>query len=153
MECDEVLLAFVFINHLKWSFAGEQAEQKKAFTSNFNVINTLSVSLSLWYLFKFYYVLFVCEQKTDRGVRVGVINNPSGKASEDNTLLYRAIWATLLTQKNKAAAEFVQKLLKEESSLLLQQGTKIKDLLIRVREGLKICIHSFISDIFYFVIV
>lgn len=98
-------------------------------------------------------VLFVCEQKTDRGVRVGVIDNPSAKASEDNTLLYRAIWATLLTQKKKAAAEFVQKLLKEESSQLLQQGTKVKDLLIQVREGLKIWIHSFMNDIFHFVIV
>lgn len=82
-----------------------------------------------------------------------MINNPSGKPSEDNTLLYRAIWATLLTQKNKAAAEFVQKLLKEESNRLIQRGTKIKDLLIQVREGLKIWIHSFMHDIFYFVIV
>lgn len=74
-------------------------------------------------------------QKNGRGVRVGVINNPSGKPTEDNTLLYRAIWAALLTQKNKAAAEFVQKLLKEESSQMLQQGTKIKELLIQVKEG------------------
>uniref|UniRef100_A0A8C5IB15 UDP-glucose ceramide glucosyltransferase-like 1 n=1 Tax=Gouania willdenowi TaxID=441366 RepID=A0A8C5IB15_GOUWI len=66
------------------------------------------------------------------GVRVGVIDNPNEKAWEDNTVLYRAIWASLLTQKNKAAAEFVQKLLKEESSRLLQQGTKMKDLLIFV---------------------
>lgn len=95
------------------------------------------MNLRLWHFFKFCCVLFVREQKTDRGVRVGLINNPSGKPSEDNTLLYRAIWATLLTQKNKATAEFVQKLLKEESSLLLQQGTKIKDLLIQVRAGLK----------------
>lgn len=76
----------------------------------------------------------MCEQKTGRGVRVGVINNPSGKPSEDNTLLYRAIWAALLTHKNKAAGEFVQKLLKEESSQVLQQGTKIKDLLIQVKD-------------------
>uniref|UniRef100_A0A3P9N2B0 UDP-glucose ceramide glucosyltransferase-like 1 n=1 Tax=Poecilia reticulata TaxID=8081 RepID=A0A3P9N2B0_POERE len=61
-------------------------------------------------------------------LRVGVIDNPSGKPSEDNTVLYRAVWASLLTQKNKAAAQFAQKLLKEESSLLLQQGTKMKDL-------------------------
>ncbi|KAM3607346.1 uncharacterized protein V6R79_006111 [Siganus canaliculatus] len=67
--------------------------------------------------------------KTSPGVRVGVIDNPSGKPSEDNTVLYRAIWASLLTQKNKAAVEFVQKLLKEESSQLLQQGTKMKELL------------------------
>ncbi|CAJ1079457.1 UDP-glucose:glycoprotein glucosyltransferase 2 [Xyrichtys novacula] len=69
--------------------------------------------------------------KASPGVRVGVIDNPSGKPTEDNTVLYRAIWAALLTQKNKAAAEFVQKLLKEESSLLLQQGTKMKDLLMQ----------------------
>lgn len=66
---------------------------------------------------------------------MGVIDNPSGKPSEDNTVLYRAIWASLLTQKNKAAAEFVQKLLKEESSQLLQKGTKMKDLLMQVKEG------------------
>ncbi|XP_071331061.1 UDP-glucose:glycoprotein glucosyltransferase 2 isoform X3 [Trachinotus anak] len=70
-------------------------------------------------------------QKSSPGVRVGVIDNPSGKPIEDNTVLYRAIWASFLTQKNKATAEFVQKLLKEESSQLLQQGTKIKDLLIQ----------------------
>ncbi|KAK5861052.1 hypothetical protein PBY51_022477 [Eleginops maclovinus] len=68
------------------------------------------------------------HMKASPGVRVGVIDNPSGKPSEDNTALYRAIWASLLTQKNKAAAEFVQKLLREESSQLLRQGTKIKDL-------------------------
>ncbi|TWW80861.1 UDP-glucose:glycoprotein glucosyltransferase 2, partial [Takifugu flavidus] len=55
----------------------------------------------------------------------------NGKPSEDNTLLYRAIWAALITQKNKAAAEFVQKLLKEESSWILQRRTKIKELLIQ----------------------
>uniref|UniRef100_A0A8C2XGP4 UDP-glucose ceramide glucosyltransferase-like 1 n=1 Tax=Cyclopterus lumpus TaxID=8103 RepID=A0A8C2XGP4_CYCLU len=64
-------------------------------------------------------------------LRVGVIDNPSGKPSDDNTVLYRAIWASLLTQKNKAAAEFVQKLLREESSQLLQKGTKMKDLLMQ----------------------
>ncbi|XP_037832030.1 UDP-glucose:glycoprotein glucosyltransferase 2 isoform X1 [Kryptolebias marmoratus] len=69
--------------------------------------------------------------KSRPGVRVGVINNPSGRPREDNTAVYRAVWATLLTQKNKAAAEFVQKLLKEESSQLLQQGTKMKDLLMQ----------------------
>ncbi|XP_074515294.1 UDP-glucose:glycoprotein glucosyltransferase 2 isoform X2 [Sebastes fasciatus] len=73
--------------------------------------------------------------KASPGVRVGVIDNPSGKPSEDNTVLYRAIWASLLTQKNKAAGEFVQKLLKEESGQLLQQGTKIKDLLMQGMDG------------------
>lgn len=74
----------------------------------------------------------MCVQKSSPGLRVGVIDNPSGKPSEDNTVLYRAVWASLLTQKNKAAAEFAQKLLKEESSLLLQQGTKMKDLGMQV---------------------
>uniref|UniRef100_A0A8C7Y8Z4 UDP-glucose ceramide glucosyltransferase-like 1 n=1 Tax=Oryzias sinensis TaxID=183150 RepID=A0A8C7Y8Z4_9TELE len=59
------------------------------------------------------------HQRASPGVRLGVIDNPSGKPSEDNTVLYRAVWASLLTQKNKAAAEFVQKLLKEESIQLL----------------------------------
>lgn len=68
-------------------------------------------------------------------MRLGVIDNPAGKPSTDNTVLYRAIWASLLTQKNKVAAEFVRKLLKEESSQLLQQGTKMKDLLIQVKDG------------------
>uniref|UniRef100_A0A674F4V3 UDP-glucose ceramide glucosyltransferase-like 1 n=1 Tax=Salmo trutta TaxID=8032 RepID=A0A674F4V3_SALTR len=48
---------------------------------------------------------------------------------EDSTVLYRAVWAALLTQKNKAAVEFVQKILKEETVQLLQQGTKMKNLL------------------------
>ncbi|KAM4558824.1 UDP-glucose:glycoprotein glucosyltransferase 2 isoform 2-T2 [Odontesthes bonariensis] len=69
--------------------------------------------------------------KASPGVRLGVIDNPSGKPCEDNTVLYRAVWASLLTQKNKAAAEFVHKLLKEESIQLLQQGTKMKDLLMQ----------------------
>lgn len=62
-----------------------------------------------------------------------MIDNPSGRPSEDNTVVFRAIWASLLTQKNKAAAEFVQKLLKEETVMLLQQKTKMKNLLIQVK--------------------
>ncbi|XP_077392253.1 UDP-glucose:glycoprotein glucosyltransferase 2 isoform X1 [Festucalex cinctus] len=65
------------------------------------------------------------------GVRVGVTANPGGRPSEDNTAVYRAIWASLLTQKNKAAAEFVQKLAREQSHQLLQQGSKMKDLLLQ----------------------
>uniref|UniRef100_A0A3Q2EG56 UDP-glucose ceramide glucosyltransferase-like 1 n=1 Tax=Cyprinodon variegatus TaxID=28743 RepID=A0A3Q2EG56_CYPVA len=73
-------------------------------------------------------LLNALKHKSSPGLRVGVINNPSGKLSEDNTVVYRAVWASLLTQKNKAASEFAQKLLKEESSQLLHQETKIKDL-------------------------
>nr|XP_061799479.1 UDP-glucose:glycoprotein glucosyltransferase 2-like [Nerophis lumbriciformis] len=70
-------------------------------------------------------------KRASQGVRVGVMANPSGRPSKDNTAVYRAIWASLLTQKNKAAVEFVQKLAKEQSYQLLQQGTKMKDLLLQ----------------------
>uniref|UniRef100_A0A671SV63 UDP-glucose:glycoprotein glucosyltransferase 2-like n=1 Tax=Sinocyclocheilus anshuiensis TaxID=1608454 RepID=A0A671SV63_9TELE len=61
--------------------------------------------------------------------RVGVINNPSGKPTEDNSALYRAVWASLLTQSSKNMLDFTLKLLKEENVELLKQGTKIKHLL------------------------
>lgn len=67
-----------------------------------------------------------------------MIDNPSGKPSDDNTVVFRAIWASLLTQKNKVAAEFVQKLLKEETIMLLHKKTKMKDILIQVKKIKKI---------------
>ncbi|XP_072542692.1 UDP-glucose:glycoprotein glucosyltransferase 2 isoform X2 [Salminus brasiliensis] len=63
--------------------------------------------------------------------RVSVINNPSGKPSEDNSSLYRAIWASFLTQTSKNTLDFILKLLKEDAVQLLMQGTKIKDLLLQ----------------------
>uniref|UniRef100_A0A3B4ACW7 UDP-glucose ceramide glucosyltransferase-like 1 n=1 Tax=Periophthalmus magnuspinnatus TaxID=409849 RepID=A0A3B4ACW7_9GOBI len=69
--------------------------------------------------------------KASRGVRVGVIDNPEGKLTEDNTVLYRAIWAALLTQKKKTAVEFGLKLLKEESNQLSQKGSKMKEFLLK----------------------
>ncbi|KAK7882501.1 hypothetical protein WMY93_028675 [Mugilogobius chulae] len=69
--------------------------------------------------------------RSSRGVRVGVIDNPKGKLTEDNTVLYRAIWAALLTQKKKAAVEFGLKLLREESSQLSQKGSKMKEFLLK----------------------
>ncbi|KAJ8012704.1 hypothetical protein DPEC_G00045650 [Dallia pectoralis] len=70
------------------------------------------------------------HMRASSGMRVGVIDNPSGRGpNEDNTVIYRAIWTTLLTQKNKPALDFVQKILKEETVQLLQHGTKMKDLL------------------------
>lgn len=75
-------------------------------------------------------------------MRVGVIANPSGKPIDYNTVVYRAIWASLLTQKNKAAAEFVQKLLKEETIKLLQQRTKMKELLIQVKKKACACFYT-----------
>ncbi|XP_036427441.1 UDP-glucose:glycoprotein glucosyltransferase 2 isoform X2 [Colossoma macropomum] len=63
--------------------------------------------------------------------RVGVINNPSSEPREDNSSLYRAIWASFLTQTTKNTLDFTLKLLKEETVQLLTQGTKIKDLLLQ----------------------
>lgn len=95
--------------------------------------NFLGMLCDLTVAFAVFACLRVSMQKVSPGVRVGVIDNPSGKPSEDNTVVFRAIWASLLTQKNKVAAEFVQKLLKEETVMLLQQKTKMKDLLIQVK--------------------
>ncbi len=75
----------------------------------------------------------VCLQKSSSSnCRVGVINNPSGKPTEDNSGLYRAVWASLLTQSSKNTLDFTLKLLKEENVELLKQGTKIKHLLKQV---------------------
>ncbi|XP_062861510.1 UDP-glucose:glycoprotein glucosyltransferase 2 [Trichomycterus rosablanca] len=63
--------------------------------------------------------------------RVGVINNPSDKPTEENSSLYRAIWASLLTQSIKNSLDLTVKLLKEETAQFLRQGTKIKDLLLK----------------------
>ncbi|TSO88057.1 UDP-glucose:glycoprotein glucosyltransferase 2 [Bagarius yarrelli] len=64
--------------------------------------------------------------------RVGVIINPSGPPTEDSSNIYRAIWASFLTQSTKNTLDFTLKLLKEESVQLLSQGTKIKDLLLKI---------------------
>jgi len=75
----------------------------------------------------------VCLQKSSSSnCRVGVINNPIGKPTEDNSGLYRALWASLLTQSNKNTLDFTLKLLKEENVELFKQGTKIKHLLNQV---------------------
>ncbi|KAI5628521.1 UDP-glucose:glycoprotein glucosyltransferase 2 isoform X3 [Silurus asotus] len=66
--------------------------------------------------------------------RVGVINNPSEQPTEDNSRLYRAIWASLLTQSSKNTLDFTLKLLKNENVQLLERGTKIKDLLLKVMD-------------------
>ncbi|XP_041921556.1 UDP-glucose:glycoprotein glucosyltransferase 2 isoform X3 [Alosa sapidissima] len=70
------------------------------------------------------------HMKSSSSTRVGVINNPSEKLTEESTLLYRALWASLLTHRSKETLSFGQKLLKEENIQLLQQGTKIKELLL-----------------------
>uniref|UniRef100_A0A8B9KSK2 UDP-glucose glycoprotein glucosyltransferase 2 n=1 Tax=Astyanax mexicanus TaxID=7994 RepID=A0A8B9KSK2_ASTMX len=64
--------------------------------------------------------------------RVGVINNPGGTPSEDNSSLYKAIWASFLTQTSKNTLDFTLKLLKEDTVQLITHDTKIKDLLLQV---------------------
>uniref|UniRef100_A0A673GI23 UDP-glucose ceramide glucosyltransferase-like 1 n=1 Tax=Sinocyclocheilus rhinocerous TaxID=307959 RepID=A0A673GI23_9TELE len=76
-----------------------------------------------------YWFALVSFWRDSSNCRVGVINNPSGKPTEDNSALYRAVWASLLTQSSKNMLDFTLKLLKEENVELLKQGTKIKHLL------------------------
>uniref|UniRef100_A0A671SUR7 UDP-glucose:glycoprotein glucosyltransferase 2-like n=1 Tax=Sinocyclocheilus anshuiensis TaxID=1608454 RepID=A0A671SUR7_9TELE len=86
--------------------------------------------------FIFYNVFIYVTGLLCSNCRVGVINNPSGKPTEDNSALYRAVWASLLTQSSKNMLDFTLKLLKEENVELLKQGTKIKHLLKQVSGGM-----------------
>lgn len=72
------------------------------------------------------------QKSSSSSSRVGLINNPSDQPTEDNSGLYRAIWASFLTQSIKNALDFTLKLLKEDTVQLLTQGTKMKDLLLKV---------------------
>ncbi|KAL4635767.1 UDP-glucose:glycoprotein glucosyltransferase 2 [Arapaima gigas] len=69
--------------------------------------------------------------KSSPNMRIGAISNSGGKPTEDNTVITRAIWASLHTQNSKESFSFVQKILKEENAKLLAQGTKIRDLLVQ----------------------
>ncbi|MBN3318664.1 UGGG1 glucosyltransferase, partial [Atractosteus spatula] len=69
--------------------------------------------------------------KSSPNTRIGVINNPTAKPTEENSLVARAIWATLLTQKRQETFPFITKLIKEENIQLLAQGTKLKDLFLQ----------------------
>uniref|UniRef100_A0A671SXF3 UDP-glucose:glycoprotein glucosyltransferase 2-like n=1 Tax=Sinocyclocheilus anshuiensis TaxID=1608454 RepID=A0A671SXF3_9TELE len=72
--------------------------------------------------FIFYNVFIYVTGLLSSNCRVGVINNPSGKPTEDNSALYRAVWASLLTQSSKNMLDFTLKLLKEENVELLKQA-------------------------------
>ncbi|KAJ8252912.1 hypothetical protein GJAV_G00206940 [Gymnothorax javanicus] len=71
----------------------------------------------------------VKHMKSSTNVRVGVIANPASKLTKDGTVIGRAVWASLLTQKSKDTLGLVQKLVKEETVQHLQQGSKMKDVL------------------------
>ncbi|XP_053563810.1 UDP-glucose:glycoprotein glucosyltransferase 2 [Bombina bombina] len=59
--------------------------------------------------------------------RLGILNNPTGKMTEDNTLVSRALWAALVTQKGHNLHKFFTKMSKEETAEALSNGTKIKE--------------------------
>uniref|UniRef100_A0A8B9RFB9 UDP-glucose ceramide glucosyltransferase-like 1 n=1 Tax=Astyanax mexicanus TaxID=7994 RepID=A0A8B9RFB9_ASTMX len=82
-----------------------------------------------------FHSMFLCSQtaakSSSSNSRVGVINNPGGTPSEDNSSLYKAIWASFLTQTSKNTLDFTLKLLKEDTVQLITHDTKIKDLLLQ----------------------
>ncbi|XP_023698378.2 UDP-glucose:glycoprotein glucosyltransferase 2 isoform X1 [Paramormyrops kingsleyae] len=71
------------------------------------------------------------HMKSSTNMRVGVLSNPSSKVTEDNTPISRAIWASLHTQRSRETLSFVQKIIKHENAHLLEQGTKMKYLLMQ----------------------
>ncbi|XP_075708508.1 UDP-glucose:glycoprotein glucosyltransferase 2 [Rhinoderma darwinii] len=72
----------------------------------------------------------VKHMKKSSTARLGIINNPTSKMTEENTLISRAIWAALLTQKSHNMLTFFTKLSKEEAVDALTNGRKIKEFLI-----------------------
>ncbi|NXP53031.1 UGGG2 glucosyltransferase, partial [Heliornis fulica] len=67
---------------------------------------------------------------TSSHTRVGILNNPSSKIMEDNTVIARGILTTFLTQNNSSLKNFLNKLTKEETATSLATGTKIAKLLV-----------------------
>ncbi|XP_073425669.1 UDP-glucose:glycoprotein glucosyltransferase 2 isoform X2 [Dendrobates tinctorius] len=72
----------------------------------------------------------VKHMKKSNIARLGIVNNPTSKMTEENTLISRAIWAALLTQKSHNMLTFFTKLSKEETKDALTKGQKIKDFLV-----------------------
>ncbi|XP_075056010.1 UDP-glucose:glycoprotein glucosyltransferase 2 [Mixophyes fleayi] len=72
----------------------------------------------------------VKHMKKSNIVRLGIINNPTSIITEDNTLISRAVWAALLTQKSHNILTFFARLSKEETVDALTKGQKIKEFLV-----------------------
>uniref|UniRef100_A0A8C4VRH5 UDP-glucose ceramide glucosyltransferase-like 1 n=1 Tax=Gopherus evgoodei TaxID=1825980 RepID=A0A8C4VRH5_9SAUR len=68
--------------------------------------------------------------KTSSHMRLGIVNNPMSKITEDNTAVARAILTAFLTQKNSSLKSFLSKIAKEETAKALATGTKINKLLV-----------------------
>ncbi|XP_068038575.1 UDP-glucose:glycoprotein glucosyltransferase 2 isoform X3 [Anomalospiza imberbis] len=73
--------------------------------------------------------------KTSSHTRVGILNNPSSKIKEDNTVIARGILTAFLTQNNSNLKSFLSKLSKEETAKALSAGTKIVKFLIPGMDG------------------
>ncbi|NWU03928.1 UGGG2 glucosyltransferase, partial [Urocynchramus pylzowi] len=72
---------------------------------------------------------------TSSHTRVGILNNPSSKITEDNTAIARGILAAFLTQNSSNLKSFLNKLSKEETAKSLAAGTKIVKFLIPGMDG------------------
>ncbi|XP_068124032.1 UDP-glucose:glycoprotein glucosyltransferase 2 isoform X2 [Hyperolius riggenbachi] len=75
------------------------------------------------------------HMKKSSFMRLGILNNPTSKVTEDNTLISRGIWAALLTQKSQNMLTFFTKLSKEETADALTKGHKIKEFLVPEMNG------------------
>ncbi|ETE70311.1 UDP-glucose:glycoprotein glucosyltransferase 1, partial [Ophiophagus hannah] len=64
--------------------------------------------------------------KSSSHIRLGIVNNPTSKVTEDSTIIARAIMAAFVTQKNFHLKNFLGRILKEETAMALSAGTKIK---------------------------
>ncbi|XP_067851613.1 UDP-glucose:glycoprotein glucosyltransferase 1 isoform X2 [Heptranchias perlo] len=65
--------------------------------------------------------------KSSNNLRIGLINNPSREPTKENTVIARAIWATLNTQNVNNAKNFITKLAKEETAKALAEGADIME--------------------------
>uniref|UniRef100_A0A8D0C769 UDP-glucose ceramide glucosyltransferase-like 1 n=1 Tax=Scleropages formosus TaxID=113540 RepID=A0A8D0C769_SCLFO len=67
------------------------------------------------------------SKPSSAGIYVGVLPE---SLTEVNTVITRAIWASLHTQRSKETFSFLQKILKEENTKQLDQGAKMRDFLV-----------------------
>uniref|UniRef100_A0A8D0L804 Uncharacterized protein n=1 Tax=Sphenodon punctatus TaxID=8508 RepID=A0A8D0L804_SPHPU len=68
--------------------------------------------------------------KTSSRIRLGILNNPASKITEDTTIIAKGILAAFLTQKNSNIRNFLSKITKEEIASSLATGAKIKKFLV-----------------------
>lgn len=62
-----------------------------------------------------------------------MINNPSQNASNENSLIARAIWSAMQTQTSNNAKNFITKMAKEETAQALYGGSDIAEFAVGVK--------------------